>query len=534
MGYQGNVIPIPLGGMGLRTDDPSTSLPPNALVKANNVSFYSGKIEKTRGSTKINSTALPSTEVVAIFDWWPTPALQRTIAVTSDGKIWRDTGDGTFSSNTAIKNLAVACTTDTHIVQGGQEESGRDKRLFIFTGTAQIQEITGDGATTNAIATPNTNWSAGNYPTFGVVYANRLCVMGSATDRHTLYFSLPDDHEDFNTGTPLLLSVFPGEGDGIKCAVVYRGLLFVFKEPYGVYVVDGRDPSSANWTVQRYSDAFGVQSPHAVLQVLTDLVAANSFGSFTSLQASDQFGDFEAGDILANNSVENYFRDIFNNAGLPFTQSVYYPDKRTAFFTAQADTDDVRDLMLVMDASRPQLRLSVNTKDQANCLALRRDSVGVQRPMYGDKSGFVWLMDQSTYNVDGTPYLGEFQTAYADFGFVSPDLASKNKVFDFLEVDFVPTGNNNFFCDVFVDNQFRQTLTFSQVFGVGLDNFELDVDAVSGGSATFSVRKQLKSCTGKKISFRFYNNGFNEGFKIEKISVSLTPSGEQTYASQVE
>lgn len=531
MGYTGTSIPIPLGELGLRTDETSTSLPPNALIKANNVSLYSGRIEKTRGTTKYNPVALTD-DIVGVYDYWPTSSLQRVIAVTSDGSLWRDTGDRTFSSATPVKTGLGSLTPDTHMVTGGQESAGRNRKLFIFTGTSQIQVMPGDTAVAADIADPSPDWAAGNYPTFGLIYQNRLCVMGSPADKHRLYFSTTADHMDFTTGSPPTYSVYPGEGDGILCAAVYRGLLFIFKKPFGVYIVDGRDPDTANWTVSRYSDSFGVGSPHAVLQILTDLTAANSFGSYTSLQASDTFGDFEAGDILSNNLIENYIRSIFNANGIPFAQSVYYPEKKLAYFTGQSSTADVRDQMLVLDVGRQQLRPTVDTKERANCLALRRDTQLIQRPMYGDKDGFVWLMDQSTYNRDGTPYIGEFQTAYTDFSFASSELGGKNKIFDFLEVNYIPTGNNNFYCDVYIDGQFRQTLTFAQRFGAVLGEFVLDEDRLAGDPSGNKNRKPLNSCTGNKISFRFYNNSFNEAFKIERIIVSFRVSGEQIYSFQ--
>lgn len=537
MAYSGSTISIPLGQLGLRTDDPMTSLPPNALIKANNVSLYAGKIEKARGTTKYNSTALPS-DVVAVYDWHPTSALQRLIAATDDGKIYRDTGSGTFNSNTAITDLATPITTDTHMVSGGAEQAGNNKKLFIFTGAAQVQVLDGDGASTSNISAPSADWAAGNYPKFGIIYGGstgaggRLCAMNSAADRHRLYFSTPDDHEDFVTGSPPTVSVFPGEGDGIIAAAVYRGLLFIFKAPFGVYILDGRDSDSANWTLSKYSDSFGIQSPHSILQVLTDLIAANSFGSYTSLQASDSFGDFEAGDILSNNLVEDYIRSIFNSAGLPYSQCVYYPEKKQAFFTGQSSSADLRNQMVIFDVGRQELRIYLDTKERPNCLGIRQDSQKILRPMYGDKDGYVWLMDQNTYNRGGSPYIGEFQTAYTDLSFASSELAGKNKLFDFLEVNYIATGNNNFYCDVFVDGDFRQTLIFDQVLGAALDSFELDVDRLAADQAGHRNRKQLRSCTGNRISFRFYNNGFNEAFKIERINVGFRLSAEQMYSSQ--
>jgi hypothetical protein len=533
MGYTGTSIPIPLGELGLQTDSPMTSLPPNALLKANNVSLYSGRIEKTRGTIKYNTVALPSPEIVAVNDYFPTTADQRLIAVTSDGKIWRDTGDGTFSSNTPIEDLATAVSTDTHIVSGGQEESGANKKLFILTGAAQIQVIDGDAAVTADISGPSADWASANFPTFGLIYQGRLFVMNSAADPHRIYGSSLADHEDFATGSPPTFSIFPGEGDGILCAAVYRGLMFIFKKPFGVYILDGRNPDPVNWTTQKYSDSFGVDSPHSVLQVLTDLIAANSFGSYTSLQASDQFGDFEAGDILANHLVEDYIRSIFNSDGIPFSQCVYYPEKKVAYFTGQASSTDTRNQMVVMDVARNQLRFTVDTKERPNCIALRKDSQNIQRPMYGDKEGFVWLMDKPTYNRDSQPYIGEFQTAYTDFSFASSELGGKNKLFDFLEMNYVATGNNPFYVDVYVDGSLRQTLVFQQNYGAVLDSFILDVDTLAGDPAGSSNRKRLLSCAGKRISFRVYNNSFNEAFKVERMIVSFRVSAEQITADQI-
>lgn len=678
MAYQGASVPIILGPIGLTTDDPISSLPLNALATANNVAFQNGRISKMQGSTKFNATTLASS-IVAIFDWWPTSVLQRLIALTADGKMWRDTGDGTFTATTPIKTGLGALTTDSHFVTGGQEYAGRNKKLFTLTGVSQIQVLSADSSTPTAIKLPSADWATGNFPSFGIQYQNRLCVLNSADNKHQLYFSTADDHENFvgqnfgnsrweiwrriaatpnvdgtatiQAGTaidiftttnndgyivygvsqfnkftlnitqaqtsspvytyeywngsawtaltltstpsysangstfaefaiptawavgdgtegggnnsyyairvlattaggqavkansltvtntlfsaaPPTFSVFPGEGDGLLTAYVYRGLLFLFKKPYGVYILDGTDPDTANWSITRFSDAFGVASPHSVLQILGDLVAANSNGSITSLQATQKYGDFDAGDVLQNAKVEEYIRNQINFAGLPYSQALYYPEKKIAMFTGQSSSTLTRDRIIAIDVSRDNPRVYLINKDQPNCLALRKDSQGISRPMYGNASGSVYLMDQLTFNVDGSSYLGEFQTVYTDFGQVDASLAGKNKIFDFLEVNYVPTGNNDFSVDVFIDGEFRQTLNFTQFLGNELDEFILDVDTLAGDPIGNRNRKPLYSCTGNKISFRFYNNASNESFQIERIVVGLRASAEQVYANQ--
>lgn len=683
MGYTGISIPITLGEVGLITDQPTSQLPINGLQKANNVSVFAGTIEKGLGTSKFNATTLDSgSPIVSVFDWYPTSALQRLIALTASGKLYRDTGDTTFTGGVAITSGLGTLTTDAHMVSGGAESAGRNKKLFVMPGQTQIQVLSGDGSTTSNIALPSADWASSNFPTFGIQYQNRFITMGSAADRHRLYVSTISDHENFvgpnfgnsrwelwariaatpnvdktalvqagtastiitltnndgyivyginpfnkftmtistaasgtagvyvyyywngsawTTFTPTTLptytatgstsvifdipsawvvgdgtesggnnayyairvlattapgttgvavtsltvtnttydaapstfAVYPGEAEGILCAAVYRGLLFIFKKPYGIYILDGRDPLTANWTISRYSDAFGVSSPHAALQVLGDLIVNNSIGSYTSLQATQAFGDFEAGDILQNAKVENYIRGQLNFAGLPYATSVYWAEKKLALFSGQSTSTLTRDRMLMVDVARKTPRIMLDTKERPNCLALRKNSSGIQRPMYGAADGFVYLMEQSSYNRNSAAYVGEFQTVYTDFGQVDPRFASMNKIFDFIEVGYVPTGNNSFYVDVYIDGDLRQTLSFAQYLGVGLDSFRLDIDSLVGDAQSSANRKALKSCVGKKISIRCYNNNVNEAFKVDRVIFSFRGSGEQVYATQV-
>lgn len=526
MAYIGQSIPIPLGQLGLKTDDPMTSLPPNAAILANNVRMVNSRVEKSRGSDKFNSTALTGA-VVSLFDYWPTPTLQRLIALTSDGKAWRDTGDGTFTAYAPIATGLGSLTPDAHMVAGGAEEAGRNKKLFIFTGSSQVKRIDGDGSSLASISDPSPDW-ASSFPTFGIQFNGRLAAFGNANNRHTIYFSDLADHEDFN-GTPTetpLFSVFPGEGDGLVSAQVYKGRLFLFKKPYGVYYIDdfgSSDPS--NWTVKKLSDAFGIASPHSSIQVLDDLWAMNAQNSITSLQATDAYGDMEAGDILSLGDIEFYFKEQFDAVGLPYVHAIYYNERKYALFTGRNVAGSPQNRILIVDIAKQQPRFSIETKDQPTCLALRKGSDAIDKPIYGSDSGFVFKMESANYNVGGIAYAGEFQTPYIDFSFADATLAGKNKIFDFLEMQFVAVGNYDFMVDVYCDNQFIETLRYTQSQGAALDSFVLDTDEL--GSVSAQDRRKPLHATGRRISFKFYNNNANQYFKLEKFIVSFRLSGEQ-------
>lgn len=531
MAYTGSTIPIDFGQLGLKTDDPMTALPPNCAILANNISLTSSRVEKSKGSVSHNLDAPLTAGVVGIFDWFPEPGDQRLIALTRDGKLWRDTGDGTFDSQTPIATGLGTLTTDCHMIAAGNEDASQNRKLFcFFNGASQAKFIDGDDTALTAFTNIAVDWTS-SFPTFGLVVKDRLVVFGNANDKHRVYWSTASDHSDFTGTGSGQLPIFPGESDGLAAAVFYKGLVFLFKRPLGVYIMDPTDPDPLNWTASKLSDAFGISAPHAGIQMLDDLVCGSSSGSITSLQATSAFGDLKTGDILATAQVEQYFRDNLSTSGIAFQSALYYPERKIAYFSGRYVIGNPQNRLIAIDVSRPVSRITFETKDQPTCLALRKDTTLIDRPMYGTETGFVRFMDQPVYNVDGVAYNGEFQTPFMDFSSVDASLASKNKLFDFLEVQYSPTGNYNFFVDVLCDGRFVETLVIRQAVGAVMGEFILGLSRL-GGPKTRSVRLPIH-CSGKSISFKVYNNLVNQNFKLEKLLVSLRLSGEQQDASAV-
>lgn len=637
MGYVGTIATIPLGQLGLITEEAQANIPPNAAIKANNVSLNSGKLEKSPGSSLYTSTALES-DIVALHDWWPTPSSQRLIAATANGKIWKDTGDGTWSSaanlgTTEVQKIAfsatpdagsvtfsynsvsasvglavvsgttaaqvqtnlrtiaalanvvvsgtvatgflvrfdgvtgnaVALTTsantltasavavtltftevfqggatlgtltpDAHFVAGGAESSGRNRKLFFFSSTTQCKVLDGDGSVVGNVRAPAADWTS-NYPTFGIIYQNRLIAFGNSNQRHTLYISTAADHEDFTTTTSGITggdagfqTVFAGEGDALVSAIVYKGLLILFKKPAGVYVFDWRDTTAAP-SVTKLSDSFGIASPHAALNALDDMFGLTNTNRLISMKASDKLGSLESGDLLKLTKNQQYIRETMNQAGAQYTHAVFYPDRQQALFTMRGYGTTAQNRILVADFAKEQPRLTVETKDSPLCLTTRKDSNLVLRPIYGTSTGYVYTMDSTTRAVGSSAYTGEFQTPYIDFSYLDASLSNKNKLFDFLQVTYIATGNVNLYVDTYIDGNYMQTLTYPQVYGAVLGTFVLDVNRL-GEITARSMRKPLKG-SGRAISFRFYNSAVNESFKIERIAVSFRVSGEQSKSS---
>ena len=650
MSYSGVSVPIPLGQSGLHTDDPHSVIPVNAAVVANNITLYSGKLLKSPGSTRYNTTVL-SDGIMAITDWWPTSTTQRLIAATEDGKIYRDTGDGTFNSATVLNTLEVqkiigdapptggawsikqgantptgtlaaatltgagaaaavqahirtisglsnvvvsgtwstgflvrfdgttgnqttlsdntntlsasavtftysevfqggatlgTLTPDAHFCAGGAEQTGNPRKLFFFSSTTQAKVVAyastasdGDGTNVMNIKAPAADWGT-YYPTFGIVYQGRMVCFGNSNDRHRIYISKYTDHEDFTTtavdGTGAAsFSVFSGEGDGLVSACVYKGALLLFKRPFGVYVfnwnggpLDAYDPP--NYEISRFSDAFGIASPHAVQLALDDLMGGDNSLSVKSLKATSAFGALEAGDVFSLAKVRDHIRSNLSTTGLPYMHSCYYPEKELLYLTGRATSSSAtQDRMIQINLNGQAPKISIETKDQPNCMTLRRDSNKVNRPIYGADDGYVYLMDQSARNVNNASYLAEFQTPYTDFSFMDNSLSDKIKLFDFLQLTYTSTGNFSMYVDVYVDGNFKETITFAQTNVGVLGSFTLDVSRLA--NLFPQQNRRPMHCSGKTVSFRIYNGNLNETFNIERMVVSFRVGGETNKSS---
>jgi hypothetical protein len=522
MAYRGNVATIQLGEYGLLTDLPPAQIPPGALIRANNVSYETGLITKAPGARAYNSTAL-SAGVIALADYWPDIVTQRLFAATSDGKIYRDEGDRLFGGGTAVATGLLNLDSNSSFVVGGAETTSRSKKLFFFSGTNQVKVLEGDESTFSNIDSPAADWTTPNFPRIALVHRNRLW----AFMKQTAYASDTANHENF-TSNYLVQYIYPGEGGDVIGAFVFRGRLFVFKEGGLVYFLEDSDADSDNWYWSKLASNFGLASPHGIIQVGNDMIAVNENGSPISYAAVQSFGDIESADILRALQVEDYYRSVTSLSGIRYTHAIYYEAKKQAFFTGRTTYRTTNNLLFHLDFSKQNPRAAMWTKDQANCLALRKDINYVPRPMYGADDGKVYLLDQEDRLTGASSYTGEIKIGHTDFRYADQSLATKNKLFDYLAVEFVPCGTWDLSIDVYIDGNFSETITFPMdVRDDGLGTFTLDTDLL-GREETQTIQKPLHG-SGRRISFHCYQAGSNQNFALASLSVGFRVSAEQAY-----
>jgi len=524
--YQGLVAEIPLGPDGLTGNKNLSQIRVTQLLRALNVTYEAGTVQKEGGTTKYNSSAISSAPtILAGWDWHPTTGTQRMVVVTSAGDILRDDGDGSFG--TTLKSSLTVSDTRPFFVDGGAEDASENKKLFIFTGQNVVQFVNGDASTSGDLTTPPSDWSGANQPTIGVLHEKRLWGAGNGNDPHRWYYTDPGDHEVFTGGTTGTVAVYPGEGDGITAGISYKGLLITFKKPRGVYAVDTSSSTLANWRVVKISDGVGCYSPHGVIYIDDDVLFLDQSANPQLISAVSAFGDVSSRNIGIPQEIGTWIRENSNLGQLQQVKGIYYADKREAHFSMAGVGATTNTRRLVIDLNRLDLaRFRWNDRDTAESMWMKRDSNDIPRPVYGDNAGFVRLLDQETRSHDASGYNGEFQTPHTDLSYLDPKFGTKRKNFDFLEMVVEPKGNWNLNVDVVIDADITETITFNMgQSGGDLGTFVLGTDVLAGDSV-LNKKRQIHG-SGRRISLVGRNNGTAQDFSVAKMYLHFRPSDER-------
>lgn len=334
-------------------------------------------------------------------------------------------------------------------------------------------------------------------------------------------------HENFASGASTF-EVYPGEGGEIRGAFVYKGRLFSYKDGGFVYGLIDDDTNSVNWYWQKISSNFGLSAPNAIDEVLDDMLAGNTAGTITSYAATQKLGSVEAADIVQELQFESHLRSHTSKTGLAEQHMLYYAEKKQLFVTYRSAYYTYNDMLVCFDFGRTNVvRPSYFHKGSPQCLGLYRDENQIDRPMYGDKDGYVMLMDREDRTEAGATYTGSFQTQHWDFSFADQSLSSQEKHFDFLSVHYIPESTGNLSCDYYIDGRYIATVTFPMIQYVRpeLGVLTLDTDRIRQTNSETTTRQLFG--TGKTFSARFYQAGSNQSFQVAAVTVLFRTGGNK-------
>lgn len=493
----------------------------------------------TIGSEKRRVSSVTSDLIANTTQVWATTAAgsaytqrigQRPIIATSGGTLYKGRyssfSAGTFDLDAVtLKSGLSAAARPGKFVQGGKEAAALNRKLFYYNGVDPIQVLSGNSATTSDLTLPSSDWATVfNRPVNGTIHRNRHVAWGNLNFPHQVYFSDPDDHEDFtaaNTDTARA-TILSTVGDRLMCGVSFNGVLWFWKFPRGVFYLDDT-ALSPPWTIFVKSEAVGcAQSPHAVLPMDDDVIFLAADGSFHLLSAVNTLGGTRDSDLSYALGISKWIRENINLERLDQVTSVWYPHKKVAYFGLPGIDQATNTVTVKFDfagsgQTHPEtggtqpVKFSYSTRDTPDALGIIRDPDGIERPALGE-TGFVYLLDQTTRAKAGVLYTGTYQKPHLDFSHMGGELEYRRKVWDALELVMDPVSSGTLTIAVYVDGALRETLTFDP-----------------------TVRRQRKTLhcgDGFMISFVGSESTLNGDFKILSHNVFFT-LGNEDYSRAV-
>lgn len=531
MAYRGFVAPLPVGQLGFTGTQNPSQAQPGHFVFVDGAELDGGIIRKEGGATKLNSGALGAPSVVVSgITWFPTASNPQIVVFLSDGSVLADDGSGAFATSmtTGLNNTR---DPPPWFLAAGGETVGNGRRLMMFSALNQVQISASPFTTMGAIAAPAADWSA-SFPTFGVLHANRVWAGGNVSDPHRLYYSNTADHDDFTGGNSGTLVVFPGEGERLVGGISVRGVLIVFKRPAGIYLIDTTGSSPTDWTVRPLSRAVGTLNQHTILQIENDTLYLDRVGNVHSLAATNEFGDINSSNIGDFSDIPPFMRSNINLSQLIRSQAIWYQAKRQAWFTLPQLGSNEPNFRLILGFQDPTPqgipapRFFMSRRDICPSLWLHPDAAGVPKPMFGDEEGFVWNADTDARNKDGVGFPVTFETAATDLSFLDPQLATRAKSGQFLELIFEPRGDWDLTVEVHWDDVLTSIVQFDMGSGgAALGSFILDTDVLAA-SVVRSARRRI-SGSGRRVKLIGENAGVDQDVSIAGFQMSFVLMDER-------
>ncbi len=529
--YRGITVKMPVGAQGFTGTRNPSQAGPGHLVYTDGAELDGGIIRKEGGAELFADLGGAGDDPIVSGISWDPGGGAFDYVFRADGDLLKGSG-GTFGTTLAT-GLSDARLPPPLFVPCGGEAVGGNRKLHMFSGTNQVQEVIGTANTAQDITDPPADWAA-SFPTFGVLHNFRMWGGGNSSDPHRLYYSTLTDHGDYTGAGSGTISIFSGEGEGIVGAISFRGALVVFKYPLGVYIVDAQSATPAEWSVKRLSRAVGGLNAHTIVQIENDVLYMDHAGNIHILSATQEFGDVNTSNISRIANLSPFMRSDINRGILRQAVGCWYPDKRQAWFAVPRLGSDDNDLRLIMgfeqqnEQGGPALpRFFMSRRDIVLGLWLRSDADTIPRPVTSDNVGGIYLMDREALNKEGAPYTITFETANTDLSFAGEELATKMKAGQFLELVSEPRGDWDLTVEVFWDDVLSDILQFSMGgTGAAIGSFVLDTDTL--GSDVVASKRQRISGSGRRIKLVCENSGLDQDVSLAEFYLGFSIMDERT------
>ncbi len=494
------------------------------LDKAENIIYeVNGSARKVGGAAKINSSAITGgPSITGMYDFWTSGTggtdTQKFVAVTSDGKVWKEDMDGTFDEITGAASISPNAIPV--FAQMG------DKLSIWFNTNDTPLKYTGTGNVTSLGGTPPVGRGC-------LIHANRPWAWGMNANASRITYGTSTDIEDWTTDDGSI-DIDPDDGDRIIGCASYKETLFIFKGPNkgSIHTITGN--TVATFSLKPLTKGIALQSHNSIIPVGDDVWFMSDQG-IHSLSATQNFGNF-AGAFLSR-FLRGYFRSNINRTNLSKVWGVNYAEKGCALWALTASGASTNNTALGISYVRAQEEgLKPFTWTGRTCVsaALRiHPTTKLREVVFGGNDGFARRQDTTARNIDtSTAYSFRAKTPMLEIA--STDSQGKPKgdqpvTLQSMYVKSSPVGNYDITVLLNRDQNAAESYTFNQ----GQAGFILNdatrsildgTNTLAGGDLQIVYADLTGEARGVRLDVT--QGGLDQDAQIYEIGINYVPAAD--------
>jgi hypothetical protein len=534
-------VNLPCGAGGLNSNYNVYRIPPQQLVRAQNVRFDNQAINKAPGAALLD-TISDAGICLGASNYFVNAGSEVSLTAWEDTHIYKSS-----SNNFNATDLGVFGATTEPVVMvpfSNLAESGSTvaNRMAFFSKGTTPTTVVGNGGSFTAFTAVSADWATTNAPTGGFLHDFRLCAYGIEAYPHNVYFSTLTDLTDFTGAGRKVMSVYPGEGQKIVAGISYlETACVIFKYPRGIYLIDTVDLTAPVNPAYRVTDAIGGAGPNALCEVNGDNWFICDQGRIHSLNQLRGDIDPKQSDITAQLDIDEFVKRNVDLSKVKWARLHFDPRRQEVIysFTSKTSSTGINDTAIIVRLPSGQGGPALVSIDKRgdnlyNAIWARQSSIGEHEVLGAGDGGEVYLWNDiqngvTGYSVDGASYQGVFSHPVTDFSYMDPSFASLQKQFKWLDVQLLPTETESTLSvDVFVDDRYVDTLTMDLALTEAFVFDTAEWDAATFAGVEYQFKRLPLDVTGRKIQFVWYNNSVDQAFIVADAHVTFVPAN-QTY-----
>jgi len=459
----------------------------------------------------------------------------RTISMTTGSGLDDATAGGDYTGDTdAVFTVEIDATGTPDTFEWKKDGAGGASTVSI-DGTAQTLS---DGITVTFAATTGhtlgdvwtiTTLLSPNFA-FSEIHGNRVWAAGDVANPDTLYYTVAEDHEDWDGSGSGTIKIDPGDGDRITAIRSTRKDLIVWKGPYKGSIHRITGTSGSTFTRETIVRGVGAAGMNSTFTFGNDLGFVALDGSVRSVAATDEFGDFKEKTSISLD-LNEWLNAHVNRSRLGYIQAAPLPSKNGVLFMFPVDASATNNMALWMDGRFGAPRWSTMPRIAAECVFQVIDAGSSNKPtiFVGGTDGFVRKTDRPTRNIDTTGTIqAETRTPFLSYG--NPQ---KFKQISRASVGLLPKGNYDMTFGWRNDQDPMQTEDISQaggdVLGPAVINpFTLDVSELSAGDYLDVFRSLESGGEFRNIQYIFSNGDLDQQLEVHNFSATIKPGADSS------